>query len=1742
MADTNDGSIHIDSTIDTSGVKKGAKEIQRETEKVVKKINETGKSTESVAPKLDTKELKESVNEAKSQYDRMQDLVTKFNDLTDNFVVNNPKAKKGSDLEAGLAQSEQALEEMKKTYAEIEKVADPTNPGDAAGLKAMGNSIKTYTTELNVARQKVERFRRAQEEAVEVPAPKLDEEGFEKGTNRMKSAIDSLRDRFKTVEESMRKGFNGIFSEAAKEGDLVKADLVKSSAEIAQGFAKLTRQEDIPEIYKQLEELQFLLNEMGRKTYKIGGLDVSGFDTDEYKEYVAELERFREMTEEGSRGSHNVMTGHIQASRQAVARFEGMAGTFGSKDIAQQGDLLDSLRTQVEEFEKSFGNGENSALDTMKEKLQELESEYAKVAQSAEEARQQEEQPPYTQGWDEAMEKIQSVPNLSWLVKSSAKDMLMTVAQTAGSVMAHVGSAINDPLGVLDRALGVVALKAKDALSGLMSLASGAIRGGLNMVASAAAKAAASLANMVKTSIISGFQKLRGAIGKVTSSLVEVGKKAVSSLGGASKKATQMNNGFAGGFKTILKYAFGIRSLYFLFRKLRAALSEGFSNVLKYDTELKATVDDFKTSLTTLKNAVGAAVAPLAQMVLPVLTRIIDAMTEGINKAGMLVAALTGAKQYTKASKEQAQAFQNEAKAAKEAQKTIAGFDDLTILQENENEDASAQQVNPGFETTPIENGIKGLADALKDMWEKADFTDLGRMLGERLMDALNSIPWDAIKEMCRKIGKSIATFLNGFFETPGLFDAIGRTIAEALNSVFEFLNAFVHALHWDSIGTAIKDGIMGFLKNIDWPLIQDTFKTLGEGLATLIANIVSDPTLPGLIGASIANVINTAFIFVRGFVTTLPWGEIGTFIVNGIIGFLQNINWPLIQETFMAFGAGLAEMIGKVFSDPTLPKLLGNSIANLINTVFLFAREFVTNLPWGDIGTFIHDAVLSLLTGINWKNIYDTTAKAGAGVGEALENALDDRQLWSEIFKTVSHAITALFMSLYNFVSTPDWASIGASIGNGLNDGVAEFPWTLVASTLVNAVNGAIDLLFNFLTTFDFTSFGEHIGNMISIAIHGIDWARFGALIATAISNLFNFFSGLIGSIDWAALGAAIVSMLAGFFGTFRWESVGQFISNCVIGLFSFLTGLFKAIDWVKLPGQIVDAIAQFLKGINWIKVLGTMFKFLGTAFISLVKLLIGVGGAINKAGVMIFKGLLQGIWSVVSGVGLWIKKNIFDKIVEGIKSVFGISASAPAKETEPLGVNVIEGFLGGILGPLKGIGGFLKDNVATPVIDGIKGLFGIGSGKPALEEPGEATTEGFKTGMSDGMQGIDSWLGTNITDPVKDGISEGLGTNGTPFTKEDGQLTVGGLIDGMEDEAAYLNPFIGENVTGPIADGMEDGLGISGGGSSLFNGYGQDTMGSFMAGMTDETGNLDSFIGDNVAGKITGGMEDSFGINSYGDSSVFSGYGEGMMKSMRSGMEMQQDMAKAQAEQIANSLLNAYTSVDWSAVGSYMLQGLYNGMIDGWDWIYTAVTDVANSLLNAAKYALGIASPSKEFYWISEMITAGLTNGLKDTGGKAVETVAALADEITEEAQTASPEIGIDTILDGSVNELDGVLTAFSDRVVAGFSQMIDALQAIAQDAGLAIPRTAAGAMAPYSTRISAAAKNATPDVETLMQIIAAQNSNRLTRDDIREILREAAQNYFNFDFYLGDEQVARSANRGNERLERRYRPVRS
>lgn len=1622
MADTKaDGSINIDSRVDTSGFQKGAKEIEKGTEDLVKKVNAAGDGLQSVG-NVDTKQTQQALDgitqkaqeagkaasdmhERLAENQNLLDIIKKFNAANDAVTTKdtyNPQKmsydrmrdRDPRTLESQIEGSKAAVAQMQEAVQEFQQAANPENAEHENQFTSMVETLNFLTGKVKEAEIVVANFKAATEQKkIEVPTT-VDEEGFKKGSSRMQTAIASMQEKFNGLEAKIRGAFDGIFAQPEKDAKgMVKTadDLEKSCDELDAKFAEIGKTPVLSDAIKKLEALRYEINNMGRQTYDIDGEKLLGFDTAGFDEMAEKYRKLEDQVISAAKTAGSMMAGQTKAERQAIDRFNDTASLIdGEGDLEEQKDLMADLCLQAETFAQSFSNAD--AIDEMKAKIVELSQVMAaaeKEAKKAEGAPKEPQKTPYVGAYDDTTKQIKAAPRATELAKDALKNALAGIASMAGTAMAEVQSVIQSPADVVNRALGAMALKAKDTASGLAALAKGAIAAGLNGVAQAAKGAAKGLANMAKNAVTGAFDKLKN------------------SISGLNKGLKGNHTSLKGGFKTVLKYAFGIRSLYILFNKLRSAVKEGLGNVMKYDPALKATVNDFKLSITTLKNAVGAAIAPIAQIVLPVITRIIDAITEAVNRFGELAAALTGQTQYTKATKAQAAAYQEEEKAAKKAQKTIAGFDDMTILDEKEDEDAPK---NVGFETAPIEAGISSLADALKNMWQQADFTNLGRLLGERLRDALNSIPWDEIKAMCARIGKSIATFLNGFFETPGLFTAIGRTIAQALNSVFEFLNAFVSNLHWASIGLAIKDGILGFLDNIDWALIQDTFFKLGQGIASLIGAVFSDPTLPIKIGQAIANAINTAFLGLYGFVTTLPWGDIGTGIKNGILGFLNGIDWNLI---------------------------------------------------------------------------FNTMARAGKGIGEAFENAVDDPNLWTAIFTTFSKKVKALFIAIYNFITTPDWKSIGASIGKGLNAGVEEFPWELVTATLIKAVNSLFDLLINFLANFDFRAFGEHVGSLISDSIMGIDWARGAAAIGLALTGLLDFFNGLMSEMDWKGIGGKVIDAVAGFFSTFRWESVGEFISNVVTGLFDFLYGMFEKVDWEKLPGQMLSAVVRFLQGINWPKVLASTFRLLATAWTAGAKVLAGVGGVIFKAGGFIISGLFNGIKAIITGAPKWLKDNVFTPIWNGIKSAFGISS--PAKEMEPLGGWITEGLFGGILGPLKGVFGWIQEHISNPIIGGVKKLFGIDSGKTALEDSGSILTEGLKKGAAGVMSTIGGWIKGTVTDPITNGVSTNLGTNSIPATVADGAAVVKGLQDGMTKEAGGLEKTVGSEVADPLLSGITDPLGMSN-----------------------------------------------------GSSSVFSGFGSASMTSLKAGMETNAQMVSAYAKQMATGLKDAYEAVDWASIGGYMMHGLYDGLLDNWDWIYTYVTNFAGSLFDAVKGVFGIASPSKEFYWIAEMLTAGLVGGVKDTSKDAVGAVEGVANAITEEAEQAHPVVSMDTALAGTMNQLDATMATFADRVVGGFEAMVASLQSIAASAGIILPQTAMGAMAPYATRISTAASNAGPTMETIMELIAAQNADKLTREDLQEVLIEVAREYFNVELYLGDEQVARSANRGNVRLNRRFSPV--
>lgn len=114
------------------------------------------------------------------------------------------------------------------------------------------------------------------------------------------------------------------------------------------------------------------------------------------------------------------------------------------------------------------------------------------------------------------------------------------------------------------------------------------------------------------------------------------------------------------------------------------------------------------------------------------------------------------------------------------------------------------------------------------------------------------------------------------------------------------------------------------------------------------------------------------------------------------------------------------------------------------------------------------------------------------------------------------------------------------------------------------------------------------------------------------------------------------------------------------------------------------------------------------------------------------------------------------------------------------------------------------------------------------------------------------------------------------------------------------------------------------------------------------------------------------------------------------------------AAATQLFNSIVSGLSSLPskMAEIGSNIVSGIWNGISSGWNWLTNKVSNLANSLLDAAKDALGINSPSKEFAdevgrWIMPGVGKGLDKSmpatLKDMRAKAGELVSAMRAEMS-------------------------------------------------------------------------------------------------------------------------------------------------
>ena len=509
------------------------------------------------------------------------------------------------------------------------------------------------------------------------------------------------------------------------------------------------------------------------------------------------------------------------------------------------------------------------------------------------------------------------------------------------------------------------------------------------------------------------------------------------------------------GITTVLRYGFGIRSLYVLFNKLRSGIKDGISSLVMFSDRANKSLSLLTSDMSYVGNSVAAAFEPILNIVAPVIDQIVDYAVAGINAVGAFIASITGQTSYTvavKNIKDYRDSLNGTASAGDaasdatdklkdktdELKRELMGFDEIEKFSDDLNNAANSGSGSGSgsgngsgtedpilFTKKDIPGAVSNFADLVKDAWAKADFTDIGKMVGTKLRDALDSIDWEPIKAQANKIAKVTGTFINGFIETEGLDKSVGRTLGEAVNTAVGAINTFIDTTHWTSIGEFMSGGLRSAITTIDWDGIGKTLNAKYKAL----------------------------------------WGFLDGFVVDmSKINFSGTTGW---QEA----GNALASTINSIFADRDYTKT-GQTIAAGINGITSALTTGIAGIDFNSISRNFANGINSVFYKVDWQAI-------GTMLSDGMNTATS---------------------SLLTFSVTVDWKRIGSELANSANTFLAKTDFSQAGKALGQAFKGALSAINEFAATFNWRSLGININNFIK----GINWKGILKTSANVVANTF--------------------------------------------------------------------------------------------------------------------------------------------------------------------------------------------------------------------------------------------------------------------------------------------------------------------------------------------------------------------------------------------------------------------------------------------------------------------------------------------------------------------------------------------------------------------------------------------------------------------------------------------------------------
>lgn len=484
---------------------------------------------------------------------------------------------------------------------------------------------------------------------------------------------------------------------------------------------------------------------------------------------------------------------------------------------------------------------------------------------------------------------------------------------------------------------------------------------------------------------------VKGAFSKVAtigSGIVSACKKAVGALRGLKSQIPKLGTAFSGLGKKI-----GSVTRLFTFMVLRRAITallntmkQGFDTLAQYSaakgTEFNKNISSMQSGLKQLGNSIVAAFEPLINAVTPIINAFISKLTEATNAIGQFFAALTGRSTFTHAKKvvgNYAASLDKATASTKKLATATAGIDELNILQDNNNSGGDSGASNPAdsFETEKVGDKFANLAQMIKDAWEKADFSEIGAMVAEKINAALEGIDWAKIKETSKRIAQSIGTFINGFV---GALDwsLVGTTIGEGINTALVFANPLLTTIDFGQIGRSLAIGLNSAVNVIDWQAVGSLVCNGFNAVIDLLYDFVSTFDFTKF-GESMGTAITTA---IKG----IKWSKGGAAIGKSVTGLFDTFNGFIKKTDFAALGKGIVSAIGGFFKNLSWSSI-GTALSNAIKALADFLYGVVSGTDWAAVPQYIVDAIKDFFTSFDWSGVSKSLGKL---LGSAVKGAID--------------------------------------------------------------------------------------------------------------------------------------------------------------------------------------------------------------------------------------------------------------------------------------------------------------------------------------------------------------------------------------------------------------------------------------------------------------------------------------------------------------------------------------------------------------------------------------------------------------------------------------------------------------------------------------------------------------------------------------------------------------------------------